>query len=594
MQRVMALLASAAFLGAACQPPSGPSAAVPSTPMAAADARLFAGHYDAAEAAYRALANGGDSAAHAHLAVLLDYENRFGEAVSEARAATRTRADSASLARLTRALDWSEDLAGALAAGKQAVTVLPVDPIAHVYYSEALADSGYFAAARAEIRAGEAAARDSHTVAEVEREWSNYYRGKADPLEELNHLELAVRAEPGFPERSLELARYQYALNRAPLARSLLEGLRRAHAGDYGVTVAAGDSAFLNRDLATAERFYTGALALRPNAVAASLGEAELDVSSKRDFSGAHDLLLGALRANPASAELYNYLYHLDLLVLKTEPATELAQFEATRPALVEARGQALQRANAYRVAIGLPALTESAPLAAAALAHAYFWLFNLGQAALADVKIHDEDPSLPGAVGKDSLARAQHFGYTGQRSAEVISHVYQPSAAIDHWVDTVFHRYPLSDAETSTAGYGEAQVGALSIQVFDLGQDAASSQAPIVYPVDGQVGVPAAFLGSEVPNPAPNARYPSGYPITIQVGSSSTLKITAAELVGPDGKDLNGYVIDPSGGVLAANQWAVLPREPLLPGGKYTMLLRGSIDGLSFEKHWSFTAAAT
>ena len=142
MQRVMALVASAAFLGAACQPSSGPSAAVPSTPMAAADAKLFAGHYDAAEAAYRALANGGDSAAHAHLAVLLDYENRFGEAVSEARAATRTRADSASLARLTRALDWSEDLAGALAAGKQAVTVLPVDPIAHVYYSEALADSG--------------------------------------------------------------------------------------------------------------------------------------------------------------------------------------------------------------------------------------------------------------------------------------------------------------------------------------------------------------------------------------------------------------------------------------------------------------------
>jgi hypothetical protein len=90
-----------------------------------------------------------------------------------------------------------------------------------------------------------------------------------------------------------------------------------------------------------------------------------------------------------------------------------------------------------------------------------------------------------------------------------------------------------------------------------------------------------------------PNARYPSGYPITIQVGSASILKITAAELVGPDGKDLNGYVVDPSGGVLAANQWALLPREPLLAGGKYTILLRGTIDGQAFEKHWSFTAAS-
>jgi len=594
MKRALALLASAAFLGTACQPAGGPGTAGPSSPLAAADAKLFAGHYDAAEADYRKLVEGGDSAAQAHYAVLLDYENRFGEAVGQARAATRTRADSASLARLTRALDWSEDLAGALAAGRQAVTASPVDPLAHVYYSEALADAGYFAAARAEIRAGANAARDPYTTAEVEREWSNYYRGKGDPLEELNHLELAVRAEPGFPERVLELARYQYLLKRTAAARSLLQGLRRQHPGDYGVTVAAADSAFLNQDLATAEAFYRSALELRPNAPAASLGEAELDVSSKRDFNGAHDLLLGALRANPASAGVYNYLYHLDLLVLKTDPAADLAQFDTARPALAEARTQALQRANAYRLPLGLPPLSESAPLAQAALAHAYFWFFNFGQAALADVKIHDEDPTLPGAFGKDSLARARHFGYTGQRSAEVISHVYQPSAAVDHWVDAVFHRYPLSDPETTTAGYGEAQVGALSIQVFDLGQDTASNHQPVVYPVDGQVGVPAAFLGSEIPDPAPNARYPSGYPITIQVGSASILKITAAELVGPDGKDLDGYVVDPSGGVLAANQWALLPREPLLGGGKYTILLRGTIDDQAFEKHWAFTVASS
>ena len=47
------------------------------------------------------------------------------------------------------------------------------------------------------------------------------------------------------------------------------------------------------------------------------------------------------------------------------------------------------------------------------------------------------------------------------------------------------------------------------------------------------------------------------------------------------------------SDGILTANQWALLPREPLLAGGKYTILLRGTLDGQAFEKHWSFTAAS-
>src|SRR6202011_5293781 len=125
----------------------------------------------------------------------------------------------------------------------------------------------------------------------------------------------------------------------------------------------------------------------------------------------------------------------------------------------------------------------ESVPLADAALAHAYFWLFNFGQAAVANTKIHDEDPSLPGAVGLDPQARALHFGYTGQRTVEDVSHSYLPGAAVDHWVDSVLHRYPLSDPEATVAGYGEVQVGALSIQVLDLGQDPASKHDPVVYP---------------------------------------------------------------------------------------------------------------
>jgi len=71
--------------------------------VAAADTRLYAGDYDGAEADYRSLVAGGVPGAAAHLSTLLAYENRFQEAVDTARAGVELRADSDSLARLTRA-----------------------------------------------------------------------------------------------------------------------------------------------------------------------------------------------------------------------------------------------------------------------------------------------------------------------------------------------------------------------------------------------------------------------------------------------------------------------------------------------------------
>ena len=592
MTRVIAVLALLGLLATACQPITAgkPAAtAIPSDPVAAADARLYAGDYDGAEAAYRKLLP--NPVAQAHYVLLLDYENRFVEAVAQARAAAAAHPDSITLGRLTRALDWSEDVTAAVDAGGRAVKAAPVDPLAHVFYSEALADSARFGSARLELKAGEAAARGAYAIAEVEREWSNYYRGLGDVVEELNHLQLSTKAQPAFPERQLELARYLYAQQKPDAARALLSSVSKKHPGDYGVNVAVGDTAGLHQDSAVAEAAYRAALKVRPNGAAASLGMAELDVSVKRDFSGAHDLLLASFRANPSSLDVYGYLFYLDLLVLKTDPVKELGAAPAGS-GLADARKQALERVNSYRSKVGLAAITESPQLSDAALAHAYFWLFNFGQTAIADVKVHTEDPTLPGAVGADPLARAQHFGYTGQRTAEDISHAYLPTAAVDHWVDAVFHRLTLGDPEAASAGYGEVQVGALSIQVLDIGLGPASTHGPIVYPAVDQTSVPNAFLGNEIPDPSPSARYPTGYPITVQVGSGSALKVQAAQLIGPDGKSVSGYNLDPA--QLAANQWGVLPRDPLTAGGRYTFRMSGTVDGQAFQKVWSFTVAAS
>jgi hypothetical protein len=594
MIRLIAVLACLGLILSACQAPTvgKPAAApTPADPLAAADARLFAGDYDGAEAAYLKLIAAENPAAQAHYVLLLDYESRFGEAVVQARAAAVAHPDSATLGHLTRALDWSEDVTGAVAAGSRAVKAVPVDPLAHAFYSEALADSASFPGARAELQAGEKAARDAFTIAEVEREWSNYYRGLGDVFEELNHLQLSIKAQPGFPERQLELARYQYSRQDPAAARVLLAAIREQHPRDYGLSVAIGDTAAVNQDVMVAESAYLAALKVRPDGTAASLGEAEIEVSAKRDFNAAHDLLLASLKANPTSLDVYHYLYYLDLLVLKTDPVKELGAAPAGT-ALSDARTEALARVNSFRGALGLPALAESAPLSDAALAHAYFWLFNYGQAAVADVQVHNEDPSLPGAVGADSLARAQHFGFSGSRTAEDISHAYLPTAAVDHWVDAVFHRFAIGDPEAATSGYGEAQVGTLSIQVLDIGLGDATTHGPVVYPAPDQVGVPSAFLGNEIPDPAPVARYPTGYPITIEVGSGSVLKVQTAELLGPDGKAVAGYGLDPA--QVHANQWGVLPQDPLTAGARYTFQFNGTIDGQPYVRAWSFTVAAS
>ena len=592
-----ALLATLALLVAACSPVALGTTSQqghPAGPVAAADAKLYRGDYDGAEADYQKLAGAGDATAMAHYVLLLDYENRFPEAVAMAqRAVGAGNQSSATLATLTRSLDWSEDISGALDAGARATKADGHDALAAAFYGEALADAGHFALSRKTLQAAEGEAGDPYSRAEVEREWANYYHGLGDAFEELNHLELSLKEQPGFPERTLELARFRYADREQDAARKLLAGVMKQFSGDYGVDVAAGDSAFIDGDSQTAEPFYQAALKRQPAGAAASLGEAELLVAGKRDFQGAHDLALGALKAHPDSSDLYYFVYYLDQLVLKTDPAAELAAVQPSAPGRrAEAAKQALDRVNGFRANLDLAPLTASDQLAGAALAHAYFWIFNFGQAAVADTKIHQEDPSLPGAFATDPLARAQHFGYTGSRVAEVISHVYQAGAAVDHWVDAVFHRYPLSDPETSTAGFGEAEVGALSIQVLDLGQDAAGKHDPVVYPAPDQSGVPFAFLGDEIPDPVPGAHYPTGYPITFQVGSGSTVKVATAELVAPDGSDLNGYALDASNSELGGNEWGVLPREPLQPGGRYTVKITGTLDGQSFTKSWSFTVA--
>ncbi|HEX6348300.1 MAG TPA: CAP domain-containing protein [Candidatus Dormibacteraeota bacterium] len=600
-RRLAALAGLATLALAACQAPgAGPqpapsASAAGNDQLARADQRFWSGDYDGAESLYQELAKSRVAGAASRYAVFLAYQSRFAEAVTQAQAGVRQKADSGALARLTRALDWSDDVDAAVAAGGRAVATQPVDPLAHAYYSEALADAGRFDDARQQLRAAENAhPSDRYTQAEIFREWANFYRDQGDAEGELNYTELALKTQPKFPERTLELARYYYVHQKPDEAHAQINAAGRL-SESYGVHLAAGDSAFYSGDLDVADAQYQAALGVRPAAAGASLGAAEVRVAGSRDFRAAHDQLLQALRKDPSNSDVFEFLWYLDKLVLKTDPAAELAPIAATPPGgLATDRQAALDVVNGYRQQAGVPPVTADPALSEGAEEHAWYTIFNYGQPSQSGLGIHTEDPSLPGFTGANFLQRDIAAGYRGNRGSEVIDHVYTPSAAVSVWIDSVYHRFPILDRETQAAGYGEASIGILAAAVMDLGVGAPAKTAPVVFPATGAREVPAAFVGHEDPDPAPaGTQYPVGYPVTLTVGSGSAFHVDSSKLLGPDGKELAGFTLMP-GQQVDSWAWCFLPQDPLRPGATYTAELTGTLDGQPLDQRWSFTVTGS
>jgi uncharacterized protein YkwD len=313
-------------------------------------------------------------------------------------------------------------------------------------------------------------------------------------------------------------------------------------------------------------------------------------VAADSPLAGGHGSKLGR-RALSVAAMLLGALIG-GLLVLKVDADQELKPIAPQPPPQLEAaRKVALDKLNGYRVPLGLPPVAVDPAIAAGAEAHAYFFLFNYGQAQLGGLGVHIEDPALPGFTGENSLLRSRHFGYSGNRGGEVINHVFTPQANVQSWVDSVYHRFPVLDHETRAEGYGEAQVGIVSISVMDFGFAGPAPADPIVYPAASQKDVPAAFIGNEIPDPVPQTgTYPTGYPVTLQVGGADKLTVTSGRLLISEGQEVPSYTLLPATSSLGANEWALLAHQPLTPGVTYTAEVIGQVNGHDFSKRWSFT----
>ena len=185
-------------------------------------------------------------------------------------------------------------------------------------------------------------------------------------------------------------------------------------------------------------------------------------------------------------------------------------------------------------------------------------------------------------------LTRAQHFGYPQRSMAEVITHRSEPAGAVGDWIDSVYHRIPLLRADLVEVGYGDAYLGPLTVQVMDMSYREVASGRIILYPAPNQTSVPVAFNGNEIPDPAPNASYPIGYPVTTTFDRNARVTIGAFHLRDPSGADLPGISLQP--GNETENSFAFLANVPLKPGTIYTADLVYTLNGKAGHLVWKFT----
>ncbi|MHB8507818.1 MAG: CAP domain-containing protein [Candidatus Dormibacteria bacterium] len=575
---------------------------------------FFTNHYARAESQFRAFtrANPRSAEGHARLALFLNYIHHYAEATTESAAALA--ADSGNplaLAVRVRVLDWSannrDGLVAAAAAGATAVRKAPASALAHAFYGEALADTQAVTPAKAELDQAAGLAQDAYQKAEVERERANLARDTGDKASELTHLLAARDRQPGWAERTRELGDYYYGVGQLDQATKVFHEAISLNPDDADLRTSIGDVALLREDVATADEAYGAANRLRPHDAALETVYAVTEFALKHDAAITETLLRGALADAPNSLETADLLQGF-LRYVKGDAAAAADVTLGRQTSEPQRPGQrqpldldayhdqvaraALKTVNDYRARAHLPAVSLDDRITAGAASHAYWFLFNLALTQVKGLGIHHEVAGTPGFTGFSMRDRATHFGYPNASMSEDITHRGSAPGAVQDWVDSVFHRFPIMRPDLVAIGFGAADVGMLPVEVMDMAYSAGNGdpRAMVPYPASGQADVPTSFYGNELPDPVPKGGvYPVGYPVTVNFSPSSRVAISDYRVAGPGGATLPVYTIEPT---LAGseNVLSMLPEKPLQAHTAYSAHVSGTIDGTPFALDWSFT----
>jgi hypothetical protein len=243
---------------------------------------------------------------------------------------------------------------------------------------------------------------------------------------------------------------------------------------------------------------------------------------------------------------------------------------------------------NETRRAMGVPCARMDTAINLAAERHCQYYDANRGNA-MCISNPHGEVMGCAMYVAANFWERMSIAGYMGGPSGEDMHFVGNGAAAVQGWIDSVWHRTPVLSPWVRDIGYGSTG----GCDTMDFGNGAPADRNIVaVYPYDGQTGVPTSFDGRrEGPNPPmPPTGWPSGYPVHIYIQGELTTHTIVRDGTTTNLDHLWIAPGTPESLGLLRNEYSFYTHEPLQSGTTYRVHVTGTNGAGPVDLEWTFT----
>lgn len=296
-----------------------------------------------------------------------------------------------------------------------------------------------------------------------------------------------------------------------------------------------------------------------------------------------------------------NYIARLELSFSGYQPVQIVWKFTVIKDAVTlssttsKEQEDGLRAINDYRAKLGLSKVKFSDALNTAAQKHAQYLSQNKIDPVRTSVSLHDEDPALPGYIGKSLQERAQYIGYSQSSGEDVAYNKVSLVEAIDSLFDAPYHRSPFMVPGLVEIGVFREGV----YHVIEFGFSEGIAPELVVSPGNNDIFVPTIFDGHEAPDPIrihPGTEYPVGYPIMATLNGPGVKKVSLdeAELKDESGKAVSLLKNEPSTDDHLDTEVIIMPSKPLELDMTYKarIKLTATMDDGStkpYVKEWTF-----
>lgn len=260
-----------------------------------------------------------------------------------------------------------------------------------------------------------------------------------------------------------------------------------------------------------------------------------------------------------------------------------------TLPPPDDAQREALAAANSARSAMGLEPYSMDDRINAAGKAHAKYLEQN-------KMTGHVQREGTPGFFGKTHKERLEAYGFVGNAVENVSYGAVDAQEAIQSLIDAPYHRLAFLQPGKLEFGSG------LSGKCLTMACSLTDREGTVIYPSDGQKGVPTSWSKPEVPDPLAihgASGRKVGYVITFAhfMPSKARLQVDEVSLKAADGSEVALYVNTPANDKNLEQACFLIPQGPLKPNTTYTASVKGVVDTNEgperVAKTWRFTTGS-